>query len=56
MGPGDTVLRELSIERLRPGQSRTRKVELELPLGVNASGKYLFAVIDWPNAVPETDD
>jgi hypothetical protein len=54
MGPGDTVLRESSIGRLRRGQSRTRPVNVPLPLGVNASGKYLFAVIDAPNAVAET--
>lgn len=56
MDPGDAVLRESSTGRLRPGQSRTRPVNVPLPLGVNASGKYLFAVIDALNSVPETDE
>jgi hypothetical protein len=54
MGPSDAVLRESSIGQLRPGQSRTRPINVPLPRGVNASGKYLFAVIDAPNAVAET--
>jgi len=53
---GDTVLHESSIGQLRPGQSRTRPVNVPLPRGVNASGKYLFAVIDALNSVAETNE
>lgn len=56
LDPGDTMLQESSIGRLRPGQSQTRWVNVRLPLGVNALGKYLFAVIDVLNSVTETDE
>lgn len=54
LDPGDTVLQESSIRSLLPGRSRTSKVKVKLPLGVTASGKYLFAVIDPLNGVAET--
>lgn len=50
--PDDVVLRESDTGQLRPGQSRTRPINV--PLGVSASGKYLFAVIDALNSVGET--
>ena len=56
LDPGDTVLQESSIGQLQPGQDRTRPVNEPLPLGVNASGKYLFAVVDALNSVAETDE
>jgi hypothetical protein len=56
LDPGDTVLQESSIRSLRPGWSRTSRVRVRLPLGANASGKYLFAVMDALNSVAETDE
>lgn len=56
MDPGDTVLQESSIRSLLPGRSRTSRVRVRLPLGVNASGKYLFAVIDPLNTVVEGEE
>ncbi|NJD69364.1 MAG: hypothetical protein FIA90_12085, partial [candidate division NC10 bacterium] len=53
---GDTVLREMIIRRLRVGLGQTRPVNVLLPIGVNISGKFLFAVIDALNNAPETDE
>ena len=56
LDPGDTVLREIRIGRLRAGLSQTRLMNVLLPPGMNVSGKYLFAVLDVLNNVPETDE
>jgi len=56
MDPGDSVLQELRIRSLAPGQDQTKAISVRLPRRVNASGKYLFAVIDALNSVTETNE
>ncbi|GEM_PF-6905531 len=56
LDPSDAVLKESKIKKLKPGRGKTSKVKVTLPLGVTASGKYLFAVIDTLNLVAETDE
>ncbi len=54
--PSDAVLKESKIKKLKSGHGKTSKVKVTLPLGITASGKYLFAVIDTLNLVVETDE
>lgn len=56
LDPSDTVLKESKIKKLKPGRGKTSKVKVKLPLGVNAAGKYLFALIDALNSVAELDE
>ncbi len=56
LDPGDTILKESTIKKLKPGRGRTMKVKVKLPAGVSAAEKYLFAVIDAEGAIPETDE
>lgn len=53
LDPSDTVLKESKIKKLKPGRGKTSKVKVTLPLGVNAAGKYLFALVDAFNGVAE---
>ncbi len=50
----DVIVKELRIKKLKSGRSKKSKVKISLPPGVNASGKYLFAVIDPLNRVTES--
>ncbi|HWQ69376.1 MAG TPA: PQQ-dependent sugar dehydrogenase [Patescibacteria group bacterium] len=56
LDPSDTVLKESKIKKLKPGRGKTSKVKVTLPLGVNAAGKYLFALIDALHGVAELDE
>ncbi len=53
LDPSDAVLKESKIKKLKPGRGKTSKIKVTLPLGVNAAGKYLFALVDAFNAVAE---
>jgi hypothetical protein len=53
LDPSDTFLKESKIKKLKSERSKKRKVKINLPPGVNASGKYLFAVIDAFDSVAE---
>lgn len=46
LDPSDAVLKESKIKKLKPGRGKTSKVKVTLPPGVNAAGKYLFALVD----------
>lgn len=53
LDPSDAVLKESKIKKLKLGRGKTSKIKVTLPLGVNAAGKYLFALVDAFNAVTE---
>lgn len=53
LDPSDAVLKESKIKKLKPGRGTTSKIKVTLPPGVNAAGKYLFAVVDAFNAAAE---
>ena len=53
---GDTLLRLKKVSRIRAGQEMTRTVKLKLPAGVSASGKYVIALVDPDDALPDIDD
>ena len=52
----DTLLKTYPISRLKPGQSKKQNVSINLPAGVSASGKYVIAVVDADDNLPDSDD
>lgn len=47
------LLQEVRIPGLKPGKSATAKLSAPLPLGTDAAGQYLTAVVNPANAFPE---
>jgi hypothetical protein len=52
----DTLLRQYKVGGIRTGRSNNRNVNINLPAGTNASGKYLIALVDADDSVPDADD
>jgi len=52
----DTPLKQYRVRSLAAGRSVNRGVKVVLPAGTNASGKYVIALVDADDAVPDADD
>jgi len=53
---GDAFLKSVSTGNIKAGASKTKKLSCSLPVGENASGKYIIAVIDAENGVTESNE
>lgn len=51
----DPLLRRVAETALKPGESQIVKVSTRLK-GQSATGKFVFAMIDYTNGVPESDE
>ena len=56
LDPGDTVLRQYKVKKVKAGQSATQSIKVKLPQGTSASGKYVIALVDADDALPDVDD
>jgi hypothetical protein len=54
--PNASLLKTYGVSRLKPGQIKRQNISLNLPAGVSASGKYLIAVVDADDNLPDSDD
>ncbi|RPJ10948.1 MAG: choice-of-anchor D domain-containing protein, partial [Deltaproteobacteria bacterium] len=52
----DTLMKRISVGKIKKGGSKTFKFTYSLPTGANAKGRYVVAVIDVDNAVEELDE
>ncbi|HEY3324831.1 MAG TPA: CARDB domain-containing protein [Planctomycetota bacterium] len=52
----DLLIKKLSTGALKPGQTKTLKLNIKLPTGVSASGKYVTAKVDYTNLILETNE
>jgi hypothetical protein len=52
----DTLLRQYKVGGIRTGRSNNRNININLPAGTNASDKYLIALVDADDSVPDADD
>jgi hypothetical protein len=52
----DTLLKEIKIGSLNAGKAKTISLQVNLPLGSSASDKFVIALIDADNSVPEADE
>ena len=52
----DTFLKQISAGRLKKGTTKKITLSANLPIGVTASGKYVIAVVDPKNDIPESDE
>jgi hypothetical protein len=52
----DQTLREVKVKRLSPEKPLTLKLKLKLAKGLNASGKFVIAVLDATGVVSELDE
>ena len=50
------LLKIYGVNRLKPGQMKKQNINLNLPAGVTASGKYVIAVVDADDNLPDSDD
>jgi hypothetical protein len=53
---GDTLLRKYNVKKIKAGQSAPRSVNVKLPTGTTATGKYVIALVDADDALPDIDD
>jgi hypothetical protein len=53
---GDTLLKEVFTGTVKPGKSKKKKINANLPVGVNGSGKYIFAVVDGLHTLSECNE
>ena len=53
---GDAMLKWVSLGKVKARMSKVIKLNYNFPLGQNASGKYIIAVIDSFNSVSEVDE
>jgi hypothetical protein len=52
----DTLMKRISVGKLKKGKSSIVKLSYSLPTGANAQGKYVLAMIDADDAVGEIDE
>lgn len=52
----DSLLKEVSISKLKYNSSKAISLNIRLPVGTNAFTKYILAIIDQDNLVNETDE
>ncbi|RPI99159.1 MAG: hypothetical protein EHM36_16435, partial [Deltaproteobacteria bacterium] len=52
----DTIMKRISVGKIKKGGSKTFKFTYSLPAGANARGKYVVALIDADNAIEELDE
>jgi len=53
---GDMLLGEVSVGTLKPSESKPRQLNVQLPSGVSASGRFVIAFADADNVVAETNE
>lgn len=53
---GDTFLRRVTVDTLKPGKTKSKKLKYKLPTGEDASGKYVIAVVDATGRIAELDE
>ena len=51
----DTLLKSYPISRLNAGKDKRQSVNIRLPAGVSASGRYIIAVVDADDSLPDSD-
>jgi hypothetical protein len=54
--PEDTVLKEIPIQSLKPGQMKKVTVKIQLPPRVGSANKYVIGIVDTNNVVTEADE
>lgn len=52
----DTLLKQYGVGKLRANQTARRGLNLKVPKGTSASGKYVIALVDVDDVVPDVDD
>lgn len=52
----DLLLKTYKIGKLKAGKQKLKKLSLKLPKGVSATGKYIIALVDADDVLPDTDD
>jgi len=52
----DIVLSEVAIGTLKPGETKTRQLNMHLSQGSSAAGKFVIAFTDADNAIAETNE
>ena len=52
----DTLLKKVSVGKLKKGASKKITLSVTLPVGVTLTGKFVIAVIDPQNPIPESDE
>lgn len=53
---GDTFLRQVTISALKPGKSKSKKIEYTLPTSQTAAGQYVIAAVDATGLIVELDE
>jgi hypothetical protein len=56
LDPSDVFLSEVGVGTLKPGETKTRHLNVHLPEGTSASGQFVIAFADADNVVPETNE
>ncbi len=53
---GDSLIKRLTVAKMKKNASKVLKLSYTLPVGANAKGKYLRALIDADDTIDETDE
>jgi hypothetical protein len=53
---GDSYLKQVATGTVKTGKSKNKSLSYSLSTGINASGKYVLAVIDAYDIIPESDE
>ena len=54
--PSNSILKQISTGNMKTGGQKLMSLSYNLPPGSRASGKYVIAVIDTENTVPEENE
>jgi hypothetical protein len=54
--PEDTILKEINVSPLKPGQARKTNVKIALPPGMGSANQFVIGVFDSDNLVTEADE
>lgn len=53
---GDTLLKDSQVKAVKGGRTRKRSLKVKLPIGTDATGQVVIAVVDSTTAVLESDE